>query len=44
MSIFDIDIHATQNRRFHARARQELGAKEVIPQIKVGLNPNVGFT
>jgi hypothetical protein len=44
MPRFDIDVHATQNYRFDACVRQEPGAKEVHPQIKVGLNPHVGFT
>jgi hypothetical protein len=28
---FNIDIHATKNRRFHARALWEPDAKEVVP-------------
>jgi hypothetical protein len=41
---FDIDVCATQNRHFHAGALRELDAKEVAPQIKVGLNTHVGLT
>jgi hypothetical protein len=40
----DIDVHATQNYCFRAQALQELGAKEVIPQIEVRLNPYIGLT
>jgi hypothetical protein len=44
MPRLDIDVNATQNHHFRARARQELGAKEVVPQMKVGLNPHIGLT
>jgi hypothetical protein len=39
----DIDIHSTQNRRFHVHVLRELDAKEVVTQIKVGVNPHVGL-
>jgi hypothetical protein len=44
MTIFNIAIHAAQNRRFLARAQQEPGVNEVVPQMKVGLDPHVGIT
>jgi hypothetical protein len=40
----DEDVHTTQNCRFHSRALLELGVKEVVPQIEVGLHPHVGLT
>jgi hypothetical protein len=39
-----IEVHTTQNHHFHARALQEPDVKEVVPQIKVGLDPHVGLT
>jgi hypothetical protein len=44
MPRFDIDVHATQNRRFRARVLREPDTKEVLPNIKVGLNPHVDIT
>jgi hypothetical protein len=43
MPISDVDDHATQNHHFRAWAWQEPGAKEVVPQIEVELNPHVGL-
>jgi hypothetical protein len=43
MPRFDIDVHAAQNRCFHARALREPDANKVIPQIKVRINPHVGL-
>jgi hypothetical protein len=40
----DKEVHTTQNRRFRARALHESGAKEVVPQIEVVLDPLVGLT
>jgi hypothetical protein len=40
----NLDVHATQNCYFYARALQESGVKEVVPQIEVGLNSHVGLT
>jgi hypothetical protein len=34
-----IDVHATQNCCFQVRALQEPDVKEVVPQVKVGVNP-----
>jgi hypothetical protein len=35
-----IDVHATQNCCFQVRALQEPDVKEVVPQVKVGVNPH----
>jgi hypothetical protein len=40
----DGDAHTAQNCRFHAQALLEPGAKEIVPQIEVGLNPHIGLT
>jgi hypothetical protein len=40
---FDIDVHASQNCHFRAQALQGPNVKEIVPQIKVGLNPHVGL-
>jgi hypothetical protein len=40
---FDIDVHASQNRHFHAQALREPNVKEVVSQIKVGLDPHIGL-
>jgi hypothetical protein len=40
----DKEVHTTQNRHFRARALHESGAKEVVPQIEVVLDPHVGLT
>jgi hypothetical protein len=37
------DVHITQSYRFHARAWPQLGTKEVLLQIEVGLNPYMGL-
>jgi hypothetical protein len=40
----DKDVHTTQNCRFRARALPELGARVVVSQFEVGLNPHIGLT
>jgi hypothetical protein len=40
---FDIDVHAAQNHHFCTRALQGPNTKDVVPQIKVGLNPHIGL-
>jgi hypothetical protein len=37
----DVDVHANQNRCFRARALQESGMKEMVPQSEVELNPHI---
>jgi hypothetical protein len=39
----NIGDHATQNHYFGTPVLREPGAKEVVPQIEVGLNPQVGL-
>jgi hypothetical protein len=39
----DEEVHATQNCLFHARALSESNTKKVVPQIEVGLNPDIGL-
>jgi hypothetical protein len=36
----DVDVHTTQTCRFHFRALREPDVKEVVPQVKVGVNPH----
>jgi hypothetical protein len=43
MSGLDMDGHASQNRCFHVRALREPDAKEVVPQVEMGVNPHVGL-
>jgi hypothetical protein len=38
------DVHTAQNYRLHTRALLEPGAKELVQQVEVGLNPHVGLT
>jgi hypothetical protein len=43
MPRFEIDAHATQKRHFRVWALRKSITKEVVPQIKVGLNQYVGL-
>jgi hypothetical protein len=44
MPRLEVDLHATQNCRFHVCALRELDAKEVVPQVEVGVNAHEGLT
>jgi hypothetical protein len=39
----DEDVHTTQSHCLRARVLLYLGAKEVVPQIEVELNPHIGL-
>jgi hypothetical protein len=43
MSKLDVGNHAYQNCHFHVRALWELNAKEVVPQVEMGVNPHIGL-
>jgi hypothetical protein len=43
MPELDMDVCATQNCRFCVRALHERDAKEVIPEVLVGVNPHEGL-
>jgi hypothetical protein len=44
MPRLDVDVHATQNCCFHVCALREPDAKEVVPQVEVGVKPHEGLT
>jgi hypothetical protein len=44
MPRLDMDVHTTQNRCFHPQAPWEMDVKEVVPQVKVGVNPHEGLS
>jgi hypothetical protein len=43
MPILDVNVHSTLNRHFRIRALREPDAKEVVPQVEVGVNPYKGL-
>jgi hypothetical protein len=39
----DKDVHAAPHHYFRVRALSQPGAKEIVPQIEMGLNPHIGL-